>query len=73
MQTVQFIVPGLGTADRADLANALITITGVAHVDLDSRSHTVTVEFDPDYSNPTIIKGCIVGAGYPVDGKGQRG
>ena len=73
MQTVQYVVSGLGTAHRADLANALISLSGVAHVDLDSHPHTVTVEFDPEYSNPAIIKGSIVGAGYPVAGKGEQG
>ena len=64
METTHFVVPDLDPAGAVDLSNALTALNGVAHVGIDAG--TLTVEYDPAYSNPRIIHGNITGAGYRV-------
>jgi copper chaperone CopZ len=67
METVELTVPSLsGDAERFDVENVLVGISGVGHVRIDTDRHTVTVDYDPDYGHPRIIRGSVHGAGYPV-------
>jgi len=68
METVKFVIPKLDeSAGVGDLATAILGISGVAGIATDLSSHTVSVEYDPDYVNPKMISGSIEGTGYPVD------
>ncbi len=69
METMEFVVPDLDGAEVVDLSNALVALNGVGHVGIDQGARTVTVEYDPRYSTPEIIRGSIVGAGYQAEGE----
>lgn len=67
-ETVQFHVQGLeGEAWVTDLSNALNALNGVGNVAVDGQE--VSVRYDPEYSNPLIIRQNITGAGYEVSGE----
>jgi copper chaperone CopZ len=67
VERVEFMVPGLeGNASATDLQNILVGISGVARVDLDAAQHTITVEYDPDYVDPVMLKNSVKGSGYPM-------
>lgn len=72
MQSTVFVIPHLDAAGIVDLSAALTGLNGVGHVDVDPSSGTVTVEYDPQYSNPEIIAGNVKGAGYPIEGDRAR-
>ncbi len=72
METMEFVVPDLNDAEVVDLSNTLTALNGVGHVGVDARASMVTVDYDPDYANPNIIKGNIVGAGYRVKEPRER-
>ena len=72
METMQVVVPDLDPAGAVDLSNALTALNGVGHVGIDAPSHTLTVEYDPAYSNAEIIQGNITGAGYRIERAGKR-
>lgn len=66
-QTVRFEVHGVGSErDAADLSNTLTALSGVAHVAVSGEA--VTVTYDQDYVNPTLIRRSAEAAGYPIGG-----
>jgi cation transport ATPase len=67
VEQVEFTIPGLSdTAGVTDLENVLVGISGVAHIYLDAAAHRVTVEYDPDFVDPVLLKNSVKGAGYPI-------
>jgi Cu+-exporting ATPase len=69
-ESVEFVVPGLASEQTAiDLSNTLTALNGVGHVATDVATHVITVRYDVEYSNPSIIRHNIEGAGYEVSGE----
>lgn len=66
MERSSLVIPHLDTAGQAlDLANALMSISGISHVDVDQVTQTVTVDYDRHYVSEGILKEFVKGAGYP--------
>jgi copper chaperone CopZ len=58
-------IPTLTNESQAlDLANALNSLSGVAHIEIDVKTHTVTVLYDPDHAGPDLFFGAAEGTGY---------
>ena len=70
MAQVQFQVHLHGPNEADDVENTIIALSGVAGVQVDLAAHTITVDYDPDYSEPSFIRDNIVCSGYPVAGAG---
>lgn len=69
METEHFSVPMLAGENQAlDLANALNSLSGVMHVDVDASNRTVTVQYDPSHASRDLFQGCITGSGYMPNG-----
>lgn len=68
METARFVIVAMdGDARWGDLGTVLEGLSGVAHASLDSPSHTVSVEFDPDFVTVERMQATIEGTGYPVE------
>jgi hypothetical protein len=72
MQTADFRIPQLsGGALAVDLECTLMAANGVGSVRVDGPAGRISVEYDPDYTDETVLERLIRGAGYPVlDGTG---
>ncbi|MDQ2742011.1 MAG: heavy-metal-associated domain-containing protein [Chloroflexota bacterium] len=69
LDTVDFVIPLLREERQIlDLGNSLMAITGVGAISVDLPSHTVSIEYDPTYLSPTMMRACITGSGYPLAG-----
>jgi copper chaperone CopZ len=69
METAHFSVPSLSEDRQAlDLGNALTAVKGVAAIRSDIRAHTVTVDYDTDFTDRGVLKTMIEQAGYPLEG-----
>ncbi len=69
MQHSDLVVPHMDTANQAfDLANALMAISGIAHIGVDHETHTVAVDYDSDYLSEDSLKEIMKGSGYPSTG-----
>jgi copper chaperone CopZ len=69
METAQLgVTSRLGHGGALDLANALNSLSGVIHVDVNAATHVVTVQYDGAHASPDLLAGCIKGAGYAPDG-----
>jgi len=56
-----------GQESFEQFSNTINGISGVAALTVDALAHTVTVEYDPAYVNPNMIKSSVVGSGFPID------
>lgn len=64
---VKLTIPGIrDDASAADLGNVLMGISGVAGIDLNADAHTVTVDYDPSYVDPIMLRNSVRGSGYPA-------
>jgi copper chaperone CopZ len=67
METVEFSVQGLHNSNGADdLENALTGLSGIAHIETDVPARTISIRYDPAYTNRDYIARTIKGVGYPV-------
>ncbi len=75
MQTARYTIPSLRDERSADdLVSALVSVNGVANLSVDTRSQTLSVEYDPDYLDARSLGFFIKSAGYPVAAaQGERG
>ena len=64
MQTASFTTASLEGPGAGDLENALTALSGVAQIDVDLSSSTVSVEDDPAFTNEKLIADMIKSAGY---------
>lgn len=68
METAEFSVPTLDQARQAlDLSNILNSMKGVASVDVDSVTHSVSVQYDAGYTGRRVLHDAIRRSGYPLD------
>lgn len=74
MQTARFTIPSLSDSRHAsDLVNALMGVNGVAQIGADAASHTLSVEYDPEYLDTRSLDFFITSAGYAVtQAQGER-
>lgn len=69
METAHFDIPSLNTVNRTvDLGSVLLGLSGVERVDFDETAHTVSVVYDPAYSDRDTIGQIIESSGYPSPG-----
>jgi copper chaperone CopZ len=69
MQRSTLVIPHLDTAGQAlDLGNALMSISGIGHIEVDQATRTVTVDYDLEYLSEGVLKEFVKGAGYPSQG-----
>lgn len=69
LDTADFVIPLLREERQIlDLGNALMAITGVGAIRVDLPSHTISIQYDPAYLSPTMMRACITGSGYPLAG-----
>jgi len=69
LDTAHFVVPLLREERQIrDLGSSLMAITGVGVISVDLPSHTISIEYDPAYLSPTMMRACITGSGYPLAG-----
>lgn len=74
METVRYTVQGLADdAASTDLINTITPLNGVASIEADTSSRTLTVEYDPHYADPDGITSAIVNSGYPIEGEAPAG
>jgi len=50
-----------------DLRNALIGVSGIEHIDVDTPLHTLVVKYDPEHLSPKALEAFIKKAGYPIE------
>ncbi len=66
METVHFQIPSVDTLNRTvDLGAILVALSGVEHVDFDDETHTVSILYDPAYSDRDTISQILKSSGYP--------
>jgi copper chaperone CopZ len=69
MQQSSLVIPHLDSTSQAlDLGNSLMSISGISHVDVDTSTRTLTVDYDREYLSEESLKEFIKGAGYPSEG-----
>ena len=67
LQTVRFTIASLNNSRNADdLINALIGVSGISYIAVDAASQTLSVEYDPDYLDPSSLAFIINAVGYQV-------
>lgn len=60
-------VPGLETEAHAlDLGNALMSISGIAHIEVNGSARTVAVDHDLAFLSERTLLVFLKGAGYPT-------
>lgn len=60
-------VPGLETeAEALDLGNALMSISGIAHVAINRSARTIAVDHDLAFLSEQTLPTFLEGAGYPT-------
>lgn len=68
VQSINFSMPSFGGADElADLGSVLTSLSGVAGITMDQAAHTVSVEYDPEFTDGGVIAHAISGSGYEVE------
>lgn len=66
MQRSRLVIPHLDTTAQAlDLGNALMSISGISHVEVDEATRTLTVDYDLDHLSEGVLHEFVKGAGYP--------
>lgn len=69
MHHSRLVIPHLDTTRHAlDLANVLMSISGISHVEVDATTGILTVDFDGAYLSEESLKELVKGAGYPSAG-----
>ncbi len=69
LDTADFVIPLLREERQIlDLGNALMAITGVGAIRVDRPCHIISIEYDPAYLSPAMMRACITGSGYPLAG-----
>lgn len=66
MKTASFAVTLNGDRDVIDLGTIVLSLKGVAAVNLDARTDRVVVEYDPAFSSEAQLRNCVEHSGYPV-------
>jgi hypothetical protein len=73
MRTAGISILALSDARHAqDLSNALIGISGIAHIDVDIAAHMLVVEYDPEHLDPGALTTFIKRAGYPIENEVEQ-
>jgi copper chaperone CopZ len=68
MRALRLTVPSIAEErDARDLENALVSVAGVARIDVDPGSRTLIVEYDPDYVGEETLRQAIRHYGYPLE------
>ena len=67
MKSTDFSLKGLEKEECSDLGAAIIALTGVADVEIDTDAQRVHVTYDPALAHRETIKQAIVAGGYPVE------
>jgi hypothetical protein len=73
LDRVAFSIPLLdGEGEYYDLENTLTSLSGVGHVRVDEEAHSVSIDFDPDFTNPSTLELIITRSGYPISEDGAK-
>jgi copper chaperone CopZ len=67
MQRLELQVSDMdGRRSAGDLGNVLTGLSGVARVAVDAASGQVTIDYDPDFTNPHLLAANVKQSGYLV-------
>lgn len=68
VETLEFLVGQINPQAGDDLRITVTGISGVARIALDLTKGALSVEYDPNFVRPLLVKRTIEGAGYEVAG-----